>query len=133
MSLEENSLPHEDSAEFAEAIEEVETALAALKDRYRQVCEAKRQKAELEEELGRKESEYRKDPLPSLERELQDIREQIQELEVILESDLLKNGELRRMFWEGVRRGLLGEVFWQIVRFGGIGVILGWVLKSCTG
>ncbi|MFY7931092.1 MAG: DUF2203 domain-containing protein, partial [Microcystis aeruginosa] len=31
------------------------------------------------------------------------------------------------------RRGLLGEVFWQIVRFGGIGVLLGWILRSCTG
>jgi hypothetical protein len=28
---------------------------------------------------------------------------------------------------------LLGEVFWQIVRFGGIGVLLGWILRSCTG
>lgn len=61
------------------------------------------------------------------------IREQIQELEVILESNLLKEGELKRLFWEGIRRGLLGEVFWQIVRFGGIGVLLGWILRSCSG
>ncbi|MFM8307622.1 MAG: DUF2203 domain-containing protein, partial [Microcystis aeruginosa] len=26
-----------------------------------------------------------------------------------------------------------GDVFWQIVRFGGIGVLLGWILRSCTG
>ena len=52
---------------------------------------------------------------------------------VILESNLLKEGELKRLFWEGIRRGLLGEVFWQIVRFGGIGVLLGWILRSCSG
>jgi hypothetical protein len=133
MSAEENFPIPEDPDEFADAIREVEIALDRLKHRYRQITEAKQERTELEQGFTSKELEYRENPLPPLETELQQIREQIQELDIILESDLLKNDELRRMFWEGIRQGLLGEVFWQIVRFGGIGVLLGWVLKSCTG
>ncbi|MFM7791805.1 MAG: DUF2203 domain-containing protein, partial [Microcystis panniformis] len=120
-------------AEFTEAIEEVEAAIASLKDRYRQINEAEQQKKDLEAQFSQIEPQWRENPLPELEKELVQIREQIQELEVILESNLLKEGELKRLFWEGIRRGLLGEVFWQIVRFGGIGVLLGWILRSCTG
>ena len=133
MSLEENPYPNDESAEFTEAIEEVEAAIASLKDRYRQINEAEQQKKDLEAQFSQIEPQWRENPLPELEKELVQIREQIQELEVILESNLLKEGELKRLFWEGIRRGLLGEVFWQIVRFSGIGVLLGWILRSCTG
>lgn len=133
MSLEENPYPNDESAEFTEAMEEVEAAIAALKDRYRQINEAEQQKKDLEAQFIQIEPQWRENPLPELEKELLQIREQIQELEVILESNLLKEGELKRLFWEGIRRGLLGEVFWQIVRFGGIGVLLGWILRSCSG
>ena len=44
MSLEENPYPSDESAEFTQAIEEVEAAIAALKDRYRQISEAEQQK-----------------------------------------------------------------------------------------
>ncbi|TRV44760.1 MAG: DUF2203 domain-containing protein [Microcystis panniformis Mp_MB_F_20080800_S26D] len=124
MSLEENPYPNDESAEFTEAIEEVEAAIASLKDRYRQINEAEQQKKDLEAQFSQIEPQWRENPLPELEKELVQIREQIQELEVM---------ELKRLFWEGIRRGLLGEVFWQIVRFGGIGVLLGWILRSCTG
>lgn len=133
MSLEENPYPSDESAEFTQAIEEVEAAIAGLKDRYRQINEAEQQKKDLEAQFSQIEPQWRENPLPELEKELVQIREQIQELEVILESNLLKEGELKRLFWEGIRRGLLGEVFWQIVRFSGIGVLLGWILRSCTG
>ncbi|MFY7934566.1 MAG: DUF2203 domain-containing protein [Microcystis aeruginosa] len=133
MSLEENPYPNDESAEFTQAIEEVEAAIATLKDRYRQINEAEQQKKDLEAQFSQIEPQWRENPLPELEKELVQIREQIQELEVILESNLLKEGELKRLFWEGIRRGLLGEVFWQIVRFGGIGVLLGWILRSCSG
>lgn len=133
MSLEENPPLNDESAEFTQAIEEVETAIASLKDRYRQINEAEQQKKDLEAQFSQIEPQWRENPLPELGKELEQIREQIQELEVILESNLLKEGELKRLFWEGIRRGLLGEVFWQIVRFGGIGILLGWILRSCTG
>lgn len=133
MSLEENPSLNDESAEFTQAIEAVETAIASLKYRYRQINEAEQQKKDLEAQFSQIEPQWRENPLPELEKELEQIREQIQELEVILESNLLKEGELKRLFWEGIRRGLLGEVFWQIVRFGGIGVLLGWILRSCTG
>jgi phage-related minor tail protein len=133
MSLEENPPLNDESAEFTQAIEEVETAIASLRGRYRQINEAEQQKKDLEAQFSQIEPQWRENPLPELEKELEQIREQIQELEVILESNLLKEGELKRLFWEGIRRGLLGEVFWQIVRFGGIGILLGWILRSCTG
>ncbi|MEG3440142.1 hypothetical protein V0288_23635 [Pannus brasiliensis CCIBt3594] len=133
MSPEENQPVSEDSAEFAEAIQEVERSLDRLKERYREIIDARRQKTELEEELDRKEREYRENPLPSLETELTGIQERIQEIGVILESDLLENEGSRRLYAEILRRDLLGEIFWQILRFGGIGVVLGWVLKSCAG
>lgn len=133
MSSEENHAVPEDSAEFVEAIREVETDLDRLKERYRQITDARRQKTELEEELDRQEREYGDNPLPALETELTAIKQRIQEIAVILESDLLDNEESRRLYAEILRRNLLGEVFWQIVRFGGIGVLFGWVLKSCAG
>lgn len=133
MSLEENQPLPDDSAEFAEAIQEVEKALDRLKDRYRQITDARREKTELEAELGRKEREFQDNPLPSLETELTGIKERIQEIAVILESDLLDNEESQRLYADLLRRDLLGEIFWQILRFGGIGAVLGWVLKSCAG
>ncbi len=51
MSLEENPYPSDESAEFTQAIEEVEAAIASLKDRYRQINEAEQQKKDLEAQL----------------------------------------------------------------------------------
>jgi hypothetical protein len=52
--------------------------------------------------------------------QLQELGEQLEKIEADLESRLLS--------WSSFR-----EPFWQIVRFGGIGVIIGVILKSCTG
>lgn len=51
---------------------------------------------------------------------LQPIREKLEGLEVYAKF-LLFN-------WSDAR-----EPFWQAIRFGGLGVVLGWILKSCTG
>jgi len=53
MSLEENPYPNDESAEFTQAIEEVEAAIASLKDRYRQISEAEQQKKDLEHNLAK--------------------------------------------------------------------------------
>ena len=53
-------------------------------------------------------------------KQLQALDDQIEQIEADLESRLLS--------WSSFR-----EPFWQIVRFGGIGVVVGVILKSCTG
>ncbi|GAC1482640.1 MAG: hypothetical protein NVS2B14_21410 [Chamaesiphon sp.] len=50
---------------------------------------------------------------------MKQIQDQIETLEVNLESQLFSWGSLK-------------EPFWQAVRFGGLGVVVGWILKSCA-
>lgn len=68
-----------------------------------------------------------------LEQELARIRSELEALSLELESELLTDRQLQKMFWDGLRRGLMGDVFWQIIRFGGLGLVLGWALKSWVG
>lgn len=110
-----------DSIEFERSLSELEQNLAQLKVRYAQV-EADRQRQQalqnradsLQQELRRNRS------APGLKTELKQIQQQLEEIELALESQLFS--------WSGLR-----EIFWQAVRFGGIGVIIGWLLKSCAG
>jgi hypothetical protein len=56
----------------------------------------------------------------ALQTELKQIKEQLETIELNLESQLFSWGSLK-------------EPFWQAVRFGGLGVVIGWILKSCAG
>ncbi len=127
-------LPYpEDESDFARELSQTEQTLEQLKRRYHQIRQAQQQQAELQEQGVRIGEEWDKNQLPELEQELQRINSQIQELSLILESELLTNEELMRLYQAEIRAGLLGEVFWQIVRFGGIGVVIGWLLKTWAG
>ncbi|ACK71701.1 conserved hypothetical protein [Gloeothece citriformis PCC 7424] len=136
MSSEDSHPINEYSEEFEQDLAKAEQALVNLKQRYREIIEAQRQHRELSEHLKTTEQEWQNNPKPGLESQLEAIEAQIQELQVTLESALLSNEDLKRMFWEGLKNGvigvLFGEIFWQIVRFGGLGIIIGWILKSCT-
>jgi chromosome segregation ATPase len=55
-----------------------------------------------------------------LQQQIQELSDRLEEIEADLESRLLS--------WSSFR-----EPFWQIVRFVGIGIIVGVILKSCTG
>jgi len=55
----------------------------------------------------------------TLKVELRQIKEQLEAIEINLESQLFSLGSLK-------------EPFWQAVRFGGLGVVVGWILKSCA-
>lgn len=55
-----------------------------------------------------------------LQEHLQSIGDRLEQIEAELESRLIA--------WSSLR-----EIFWQIVRFGGLGVMIGVILKSCTG
>lgn len=133
MSSEDPNPLNDYSEEFEQNLAKAQHALEQLKQRYAQVLEARRQQTELHEHLRATEQALQNNPNSGLKPQLQQIEAQIQELQVTLESALLSNDDLKRIFWEGLRHGLLGELFWQIVRFGGIGVIIGWILKSCAG
>ncbi|MCA1993960.1 MAG: DUF2203 domain-containing protein, partial [Coleofasciculus sp. S288] len=56
----------------------------------------------------------------ALQAELKRIKEELETIELNLESRLFSWGSLK-------------EPFWQAVRFGGLGVVIGWILKSCAG
>jgi hypothetical protein len=123
------SLPEDDS-EFTRELGQTEQTLQQLKQRYYQIKEAQHRQSQLQQDGIRLGEEWENQQLPELERELQQINQQIQELSLVLESELLSNEDLMRIYKSELRSGLLGEIFWQIVRFGGIGVLIGWLLKT---
>lgn len=106
--------------EFSLLLADVERSLVALKQRYSQVQQDLRRQAELQQRLIQVKQELRKNHISELKSELQQIKEQLETIEINLESQLFSWGSLR-------------EPFWQAVRFGGLGVVVGWILKSCAG
>jgi hypothetical protein len=105
-----------DESEFAQELEEIERLLIALKERYQQVeCDRK-----LQTQLHERIEELHQDQLPSMKTELKLIEQQLEVLEINLESQLFN--------WRSIR-----DPFWQIIRFSGLGVIIGWLLKSSIG
>lgn len=106
--------------EFERSLTDVERALVELKQRYAQVQQDLKRQAALGQRYNQVKKEQRKNHEPSLKVELRQIKEQLEGLEVNLESQLFSWGSLK-------------EPFWQAVRFGGLGVVLGWILKSCAG
>ncbi len=122
--IESNQSPNPDE-EFETALMEVERSLLKLKERHKQIQQAQKQKLDLEERLNTL------SPQDTLE--VQNINEELQQLTITLESNLLTEGDVKTLLWDGIRQGLLGEDFRQIIRFGGLGIILGWLLKTWAG
>lgn len=107
--------------EFEQALLETEQNLRSLRERYEQVRDSRASRTELQQrrEDIRRESPRRTSNRQALQAELKQIKEQLEIIELNLES---------RLLW-----GSLKEPFWQAVRFGGLGVVIGWMLKSCAG
>ncbi|MBD2387367.1 hypothetical protein [Cylindrospermum sp. FACHB-282] len=104
--------------DLGQELELVERSLVALKERYAQVQRDRQQKAEWQQHSHQlQQHQYQ---TPEIKAELRHIQQQLQVLEINLESQLFSWGSFKRPFW-------------QVVRFGGLGVIIGWILKSCTG
>lgn len=107
--------PHPDAlTEIARDLFEVERSLLALKQRYNQVQTDLQRQAQLQQRLKQLDASR----LPN-KAELRHIKQQLEAIEVNLESQLFSWGS-----WK--------EPFWQAVRFGGLGIIVGWILKSCS-
>ncbi|MBW4659791.1 MAG: DUF2203 domain-containing protein [Drouetiella hepatica Uher 2000/2452] len=106
--------------DFEQSLQEVEQSLLLLKARYAQVQADRQQQEVLQQRLSETQRQMRRDRSQSLKAELKQIQQQLEGLELALESQLFS--------WSGLK-----EVFWQAVRFGGLGVMLGWLLKSLAG
>ena len=121
MSVSESKPEEFNDQEFQESISNLENSLQLLKQRYNQVSQDQAKKEQL---LARKQELKAKGTNNSnrepIKTELSYLEQELQELEVRLESNLFR--------WT-----TLSEPFWQAVRFGGIGVVIGWILKSCSG
>lgn len=102
--------------EFERMLYDVERSLVDLKERYAQVRLDQQRQAELQQHLKQVKKELNGKRSPRLKAELKQIQEQLEALEVNLESQLFS--------WKSIK-----EPFWQAVRFGGLGVIVGWILK----
>lgn len=107
--------------EFEQALSEVEQNLQALKERYEQVRRDRQRQVELQHRREQIRPSLRQSSdRQALQAELKQIKEQLETIELNLESRLFS--------WKSIR-----EPFWQAVRFGGLGVVIGWLLKSCSG
>jgi DNA repair exonuclease SbcCD ATPase subunit len=95
---------------YLESIDQLETEIAALRDRYQQVGTADLAHAELQE---RQKIVKARGKSPETKQELQEIVAKLGDLENILESQLMTM-----------------EPFWTAVRFGGLGILIGWALKT---
>lgn len=112
------SEPSGEDRDFELELIELEQALVGLRERYTQVQADKTRQAKFLER--RKQLEQLKFKPPEMKAELKQIKQQLEELETNLESQLFSWGSLKKPFW-------------QAVRFGGLGVIIGWILKSFAG
>lgn len=92
---------------FHTELTQLETAVESLRDRFNQIQSVQQQQQQVEQQLQ----------APGLDTaEVKRLKQQLDELEVQLESALFD--------WRSLQ-----EPFWQAVRFGGIGIVIGWILR----
>ena len=89
--------------EFEQALADAQLKLSAVRERYEQVRQGQGRQGALKRRLE------------ELQQELREVSQQLEVLEVELESRLFS--------WMR-----LSEPFWQAVRFGGLGLVGGWIL-----
>lgn len=110
--------PDPGETEFEQALAEAEQNLRSLRDRYQQIQRDRIRQTELQHRREQIRNDKRQNGNSStLKAELKQIQEQLEIIELNLESSLFS--------WRSLK-----EPFWQAVRFGGIGIIIGWLLKS---
>lgn len=105
--------------EFVQGLTEAERSLTALKERYAQVQRDRQRQAELKHRYEEVRQDRSRARSQELQTELKRIKQELETLEVSLESSLFS--------WSSLK-----EPFWMAVRFAGIGIIIGWLLKSCA-
>jgi hypothetical protein len=108
-------VPPNPHLEFEQSLQAVERSLQDLKERHLQIQRDQSQQAVLETRLQQLQGQPNQGKSSELQVELRKIEQQLEELEVSLESRLFS--------WAGFK-----EVFWQAARFGGLGIVVGWSL-----
>lgn len=109
-----------DEENFEQALADVERSLLALQARYQQIQSDRQQQDYLQQRREEVRQELHQHRNPQLRQQLRQIEEQLETIELNLESSLFSWGSLK-------------EPFWQAVRFGGLGIVVGWILRSCAG
>lgn len=107
----------EEAIDLEQGLRQAEADLLRLKARYAQVQADQQRQIELKNRLDDVYGNLQRNKTPELKAELKQIQQQLEALEVALESQLFS--------WSGLK-----EVFWQAVRFGGLGIVVGWLLRS---
>ena len=115
-SPQEPDLSVQSEDELMRSLLDTERSLIALKERYAQVRQDQQRQAELQQRLKQVKRELPSNHSPGLKAELKQIQEQLEAIELNLESQLFTWGSLK-------------EPFWQAVRFGGLGIVVGWILR----
>ena len=115
-----NSETPGDESEFVQALETVERSLATVKERYTQVQVDRLRQVELGNRREDIRESVRQNPTAQLKKELREIEQELETIELNLESSLFS--------WVSIK-----QPFWQAIRFGGLGILLGWILKSYAG
>lgn len=103
------------ASEFEEHLAEVEGELQALKDRYQQVKDDQAKQAILLQRQQELEQGINIAPDHPIKTELHHIKQELQQLELRLESHLFNWRQLR-------------EPFWQTISYTGLGVLIGYFL-----
>jgi hypothetical protein len=104
--------------EIGTEIQDLERLLVDLRDRYEQIQVDEPLRSQLQAQItAQKQIPATPDQKANLKVELAKLTDQLDEVEMRLESRLVS--------WLGLR-----EYFWQIVRFGGFGLLLGWGLTT---
>jgi DNA repair exonuclease SbcCD ATPase subunit len=106
--------------EIEAALESAEESLAGLQERVAQIRRDRQRKIELKNRIDEVIPELRRERSRQLQAELKQLQDELDTVELNLESHLFTWGSLK-------------EPFWQAVRFGGLGIAIGWLLKSCAG
>jgi hypothetical protein len=111
--------------EIGTAIQDLEQLLGDLRHRYQQIQVDEPSRDRLKSQIAdqqqtlKTQSKTQPSQTADLKAELAKLSDQLDEVEMRLESRLVS--------WLGLR-----EYFWQIVRFGGLGLLLGWGLTTWT-
>jgi uncharacterized phage infection (PIP) family protein YhgE len=110
--------------ELGVSIQELDRLLTELRDRYQQIQADEPLRAQLQSQISTQQQtitaqtiKAKADQKANLKAELAKLSDQLDDVEMRLESRLVS--------WLGLR-----EYFWQIVRFGGFGILLGWGLTT---
>lgn len=107
--------PLSEELDFEQELAKVERSLQDLKQRYTQVQQDQETQKQLQQRQEQIRQQLKRSPSAALKSELKAIENQLDELQLNLESSLFTWGSLK-------------ESFWQIVRFSGLGIVIGWFL-----